>query len=118
MDLQTFIQASLVQIANGIAGANGELKETGALVNPRNLYPDKNGGHNYGYIGSKGEAQRLVEFVEFDVAITVSQESEKGGKIGLMVGALGVGVGGKSADENSSVSRIRFKLPVAWPTAE
>lgn len=118
MDLQSFIQASIVQIANGIAGANGELKQIGAVVNPRNLYPDKNGAPNYGYIGSKGDAPRLVEFVEFDVAISVSQESEKGGNIGLMVGALGIGVGGKSADENSSVSRIKFKLPVAWPTAE
>lgn len=118
MDLQEFIQVSLVQISKGIEAANAELKGSNAMINPRNLAVNAGGGANYGIITELStKLPRIVELVEFDIAITVSEGTEKNGKIGISVGSVGFGVGGKNTEANSSLSRLKFKIPVAWPYA-
>jgi hypothetical protein len=118
MDLQEFVQATLVEISKGIQRANESLKGTDTKVNPKNLAMNTGTGANYGYIAKTQEMSRVVELVEFDVAVNVSEGSEKNGKIGISVGSVGLGVGGKSAEGSSSISKIRFKIPVAWPVSE
>ena len=118
MDLKEFIQVSLVQISKGIEAANEELKDSKAKVNPSNIAVNAGGGANYGIISQTNQNMpRVVELVEFDIAITVSDGTEKNGKIALSVGAIGIGVGGKNSEANSSLSRLKFKIPVAWPHA-
>ena len=117
MNLSDFVQDSLTQIAKGIEGASSELKDTDALINPRNMAVNRGSGPNYGYITTGNEQLRIVELVEFDVAITIAEGNEKNGKVGISVGSIGLGVGGKNSESNSSQSRIRFKVPVAWPNA-
>ena len=116
MDLSEFVQVSLVQIARGIEAANSELKtDTDALINPRNLAVNSGSGANYGYVTETTKYLRIVELVEFDVALNVQEQNEKSGKFGISVGSVGLGVGGKNTESNTSQSRIRFKIPVAWP---
>ncbi len=47
------------------------------------------------------------------MAVTVSEESGLSG--GISVLGLGLGVKGATSDTSSSVSRIRFRVPVALP---
>ena len=54
--------------------------------------------------------------IEFDVAVTVTGGSEKKGGIGVFSGVFGVGGQASSNAASSSVSRIKFSVPVILPT--
>lgn len=54
--------------------------------------------------------------IEFDVAVTTTGESKTGGGIGIFVGAVALGSKGESAKGSESVSRVRFAVPVVYPT--
>ena len=121
MNLQTFISETISQISKGIEAANEQLESTSAIVSPRSIKPlqDKN-TKGYGYLDESDEPRfmRVVEEIEFDVAVTATEGKETKGGIGIMVGAVGIGSQGKSESENASVSRIRFRIPVVLPNPE
>ena len=58
---------------------------------------------------------RIVESIEFDVAVTVSEGKETKGGIGILVGSIGLGSQGKSDSEHSAVSRLKFRVPFVLP---
>jgi hypothetical protein len=116
MDLQNFITQTLVQIAKGVEGASLELKDSSAIVNPRNVSGTHNANSNvYGYLDENKKFYRAVQQIEFDVAVVASKGTETKGGIGIMVGSIGLGSQGKSDAENSSHSRIKFKIPMVLP---
>ena len=116
MDLQNFITQTLVQIAKGVEGASAELKDSSAIVNPRNVSGTHNANSNvYGYLDENKKFYRAVQQIEFDVAVVASKGTETKGGIGIMVGSIGLGSHGKSDAENSSHSRIKFKIPMVFP---
>lgn len=118
MDLQEFITQALVQIANGIREADAPLAESGAIVNPRHITgagADKD--NVYGYITEQRKL-RAVHAVEFDVAVTAAQAKGAKAGIGIVVGSIGLGSQGSNERSSASVSRIRFKIPLALPNAE
>jgi hypothetical protein len=88
MTLQAFVAESLSQIVQGIRQAH----EAGV----------RSSGHS-------------AEAVEFDVAVTVTDASDKKGGIGIFVGGFGIGGQANSSAANTSVSRIKFKVPVFFP---
>jgi|GEM_PF-658503 hypothetical protein len=117
MDLRTFISESLIQIANGVADAREQFKKDGtaAEVNPSK--------------SERGKGRRTGDAspVEFDVAVTVADETrgdsnEKiGGKAGLLSvvslqASAEVGSGESTARREQQVSRIRFKVLLAQPS--
>ena len=53
--------------------------------------------------------------IDFDVAVTVVEGKETGGKAGISVWSIGAGVSGKSESSSSTVSRIKFEIPVELP---
>lgn len=111
MELQQFIAESLRQIVTGVADAQKVLAETGGEVAPRSKRGYQEG---QGYIEHFDESQPVFR-VEFDVAVTASEGSQTKGGIGVVVGFLGVGSQGKTDTTNSSVSRIKFEVPIAYP---
>jgi len=121
MDLTTFIKESLVQISRGIDEANAALEDSTARVNPRNIVPSpKDDSKFYGYFNESAETRhmRVVQEIEFDVAVHVTEGTETKGGIGIVVGAIGLGAQGKSQAGNSSESRIRFTIPMVLPVAK
>jgi hypothetical protein len=120
MDLTTFIKESLVQISRGIDEANAALEGSTAMVNPRNIVPSPKGDSKfYGYLSEAKETKhmRVVQEIEFDVAVHATEGTETKGGIGIMVGAIGLGSQGKSQAGNASESRIRFTIPMVLPVA-
>ena len=50
--------------------------------------------------------------VDFDVTLTTSSKSEKGGKLDVRV----AGFGASKGDETSASNRVKFSLPVLFPS--
>lgn len=121
MDIATFIKETLVQIAQGIEGANEKLKGSTAVVNPRGIRPSpKDDTKFFGYLEEKDTEKflRVVQEIEFDVAVYATEGTETKGGIGIMVGTIGLGSHGKSQAGSSSESRIRFKVPMVMPCSK
>jgi len=116
MELQTFITTTLVQIARGIEDAAKQLEGTKAVVNPRNVHAvEGKGASVYGYLNTQKQFFKVVQKIDFDVAVTAERGTETKGGIGIHVGSIGVGSQGKTEKANSSVSRISFSVPMVLP---
>ena len=112
MELKEFVQQTLIQIADGVADAIQHLhiKDSSAVINYQRL---------------TGDGAPLSKSVEFDVALTVVEESrtaEKssaGGKAGLLSVAS---VSGRldSSDEGGerreAISRVKFSVDMIQPS--
>jgi len=94
MDLKDFVSETLRQIVDGVKDAQPAAQSKGAVVVPHYQHAEK---------------------VEFDVAVTAVEGTEKGGKAGLLVWSLGGAVSGKFESSTSTVSRIRFSVAVELP---
>jgi len=98
MELQNFIEETLKQIVSGVRGAQESAIELGAKINPRG--------------GSVVEMRN----VHFDVAVSTSEGTETKGGISVFVGPVGsVGSQDQSDVASSSISRIKFSVPVKLP---
>ena len=105
-----------MQIALGIENAAERLKGSKALVNPRNVNTDTSLTSGiYGFVDTETHYFKVVQKIEFDVAVTASSGTATKGGIGIMVGAIGLGSQGQSEAQDSSVSRIKFVVPMVLP---
>ena len=121
MDLKEFIRESLVQISKGITEANEELDGTGAAINPLNVIVNTEKSQAYGRTGQpayQSDQSRIVEKVEFDVAVVAEQGEQTKAGLKLSVASIGLGAGGQSDKTNKSESRIKFSIPVVYPGVE
>lgn len=119
MDLKDFVRESLVQIATGISEANEALAGTTAVVNPFNVQAYSTEAKAYGRLNDAFNAKdALVELVDFDVAVTTESGTQTGGGIKISVASIGIGAEGKSTGAQSRESRIRFKIPMVYPSTK
>ena len=111
MDIKEFVKESLMQIAESINEANAELEEKGTYI--------PNGGMiGEGVLFSvvKGTETRHYVKIEFDLAVTVSQEQSSNGGGGLSIASFAnVGIKSENKEEKVDVSRIKFMIPMALP---
>lgn len=113
MDLKDFVQSSIIQIIQGIEGANEALKDSQAVISPR-CYKNAAGCYSEAH---KGDA--LIDAFLFDVAIMVDSKTEAEGKGGIKVmGFIDAGGGASHEIKNSSVSHLKFSVPVLLPPYE
>lgn len=107
MDLREFVAESLVQIQEGIQDAierRGATAASAGTINP--IWRD---------IPSRSWADH-VQNVEFDVAVTVVDKTSTEGKAGLkIVSVAEVGGGLSKGEEHTTVSRIKFTVPIVPP---
>lgn len=116
MNLETFIAQSLVQIARGIEKANEELTDSQAIVSPKNVKDvQKSNDSTYGLISLSDGSWAVVQEIGFDVAVTAAKGGEAKAGAGITVGAVTIGAAGKEDRQDTSVSRIRFSVPMLMP---
>lgn len=117
MKIKDFITESLKEIAEGIRQAQDEVH---AIINPGRLdeVDQKTPDHNSKFLIANKTMGRLAQVVDFDVAVTVSEESTREGGTGLMVVGIGLGIKGGNNVSTSSVSRIKFSIPVVFSLDE
>lgn len=113
MDLKEFVSQTLLQIIQGVAEAQGQAAPLGAEVSPY-VSNVKQGQEPVMYAG-RG---RIVQQVEFDVAVTAIEGTSTRGGIGVVLGPLALGSQGSSAAHSSSVNRVKFTVPVTFPIRE
>lgn len=109
MDLETFIAETLRQIVKGVQTAQEHEDCKGARINPT-------GKVLHMSTKTTSATEPASRQIEFDVAVTVTEGNEKKGGIGVFTGVFGVGGQANSNTANSSVSRIKFSVPVILPT--
>jgi hypothetical protein len=109
MNLEEFISDTLTQIIKGVKKADDEAKAVGGggRVNPPVMDPG-----NKTRTALFSNLYQTTDMVEFDIALTVSNETTGGGKVGIVHIAS---IGGELSSTNTSVSRVKFKVPVALP---
>lgn len=112
MDLQEFVASTLTQISAGIAQAQEQCAESGAWINPTGAL-----AHPKEKLQVEVDlnARAYLEQVQFDVAVTIGSDQTAEGGGGIRVLGLDLGAKGSVNYENSTVSRIRFSVPVVWP---
>lgn len=105
MELKDFISETLNQIIDGVKDAQEHAKGTGAAISPM------------AYGGEPGpELNGMpVKDIEFDVAVTATEGTKTKGGIGVFVGPVGLGTHGQSDTASSSISRIKFVVPLSLP---
>ena len=111
MDLRDFVSETLIQIADGVKQAQEKATEIGARVNPK-LTGGATHAAQHGFLAASGAPAQIVQF---DVALTVKEGSGTKGGIGIFAGAVTLGSSGQSNVENSSVSRVKFSVPLSFP---
>jgi len=113
MDLKDFVKETLVQISKGVQESIEAVRESGGYTNPAAGGGVKN--DNSSYFGSMGEGQNVF-LVDFDVAVTVDENSEAsgGGKL-KVAGIFSVGGDAGISSKSSSTNRVSFKIPLALP---
>jgi hypothetical protein len=114
MDLREFVKEALLQVVSGVTEAQEAVHAKGGYVNPSAL--SHVGDHSQTTLFATLSSGQNVFLIDFDVAVTASESVDAGGSAKLSVVSLfSAQVGGKSATSTESVSRIRFKVPLALP---
>lgn len=115
MELKEFVRESLKQIVEGVSEAQKPVRDHGGYVNPTVLPRGKSESH-FGEFLPSGQQ---VFLVEFDVAVTVNEQTGTHAEAKLQVASiLSLGAGGKSGDLLQTIQHIKFKVPLALPLDE
>lgn len=125
MELKEYVKEVISQISDAIIEINSDLGDNNItvskpIVNPSFCEIQEFKGHllcvlsktQYQSGNSRITSMCKISDIDFDVTLNASSKSEKGGKIGISV----IGVGASGADESSSTNRVKFTLPVLFPS--
>jgi len=112
INLEDFVSEVLQQLINGVKKAQQHAKDNDAHINSNRIKRDFN---TTDFRITNENAKVLVQEIEFDVAVSVSAQGNLKGGMGLVIPALGIGYQAEKETVNSTVSRVKFKIPVAFP---
>jgi hypothetical protein len=111
MQLRDFVAETLKEIIDGVIEAQRHYQDKGGSVASGVTYAGTSSENRLWNSVTRAPAQ----VVEFDVAVTAAEGTETKGSIGVFIGAIGLGSHGKSESSNTSVSRIKFSVPIILP---
>jgi len=110
MQLDDFVSQTLKHIVDGVSAAQTYGKTKNANINPSSARMDSKAS-GYSFCSETGMP---LQDVEFDVAVTIKEaNTETDG--GDSLGEISVTSTAQSSNQSSSVSRIKFKVPVLLP---
>ena len=111
MNLDEFISGTLKAIIKGVKDSQQFATDNGARVNPIRFQSKET---EFVFF-NKEEGVRQLSKINFDIAVTVSNQSESG--IGGGITVFAANLGGKKMDTemNQTISRIKFDVDVALP---
>lgn len=109
MELKNFIETVLTDIFVGVANAQKNIADDGRLINPSVHITPAGVFH----IDERGRKMPCV--AEFDVALSISDNIDKGGKIGVKIAGFNVLGGAAATTETSNQTHVKFKVPYCLP---
>lgn len=111
MELREFVTEALLQISGGIEDAQRKLQSDASTTRINTSMTKDDTGNLV-----TGGRRHAVEYVDFDVAILASSGTETKAGVGLTVASLlNFNAGGKSTASKGVESRVRFRVPIAFP---
>ena len=110
MELQTFVAETLKQIIDGVVDAQAHAKSKGAVINPARIVSIPGSSNSF-----ETDSPAIHQQMEFDVAVTAGEGTEKKGGLGIVVGVLALGARGQVTANTQSISRVKFTIPVYLP---
>jgi hypothetical protein len=113
--LREFVSTALTEIVGGVADARGHISNEHGLDDIIGPAVSATGGEESLVKVepiTEGQPGSVAQLVKFDVAVYADERNQTGGKIGISVAALKGSYGDETSDSESSVSRVRFSLPV------
>jgi hypothetical protein len=115
MELRDFVSETILQIVNGVMDAQSRVDSPGVIISPK-ISTNLNYASDHGYLWA-GSADKggYAQILKFDVALTVSEGTDKKAGIGVFAAAVSIGGSGSSSATQSSVSRIQFSVPLVLP---
>jgi len=111
MEFRDFIANTLIQLVDGVLIAQEYVKDKGGVINPSEGFPS-----DFDKMSRTMEKHQLVHIIEFDVAVTVAEDKQLQGGIGIIVPELNIGYQGEITNQKSAASRVQFSMPVILPT--
>jgi hypothetical protein len=110
MKLESFVGETIKQIINGVVESQKSSQETDAIICPNGIHKSKNNEIITAGLGD------IVQMIDFDIAVTTTEGKGTSGGVGVFVGPVTLGSKGKSESSNVSVNRIKFSVPIIFPT--
>lgn len=114
MDIKEFLSESINEIVDGVVLAQKKASPKGAIVNPSGLNFESEAFPMFNTNDNSATA-----LIDFDLAITISEDKKSDSKLNVSAGFLGIGakghVEGGSSEKESNVHRLKFKIPVHLP---
>ena len=110
IELKDFIAETLTQIIEGVRTSQSLAKDdkTRAEIIPTSL-PARADSQIV------GASNVYINLIEFDIAVTATEGAKTDSKVGVLVTVIGAAVQGQTDVSSSTVSRIKFTLPVKLP---
>ena len=113
MEIKDFVSESLTHIMEGVKDAQSK---SPGIINP--IVPLRDSAQREHVTIN----QSILQSVEFDIAVTVSNEGTQKGGISVFAGVCGIGgsIGGQkqSGYSDTVVSRLKFTVPVVLPQSQ
>lgn len=117
MDISEFIKETIREVSNGVYQASIDCSQLGIIVNPT-ITVGENGEYIIPRKPSSVAMQRRVQKIDFDIAVEVTETTEKSGQAGVAIHVVS-GKGNYSKGQtNSTTSRISFSVPICLPTQD
>jgi hypothetical protein len=98
MNVREFVSQVLQDIVRGLMDAQERTNDTRAFIVPS--------GHGSDF---------TTRSVEFDIALTTTESKGSEAEAKVAVWSIGAGAGGRSESSDTSVSRVKFVVPVSLP---
>jgi hypothetical protein len=116
MKLQEFVSQTLREVIAAVKEAQKDAKAAGAVINPSARSVLSNPKQSFASVlVDDNWVQVPVQDMDFDVAVTSMDTTQQEAGAGIFVAAIGLGAKEKADTSNSSVSRIKFSVPIALP---
>ena len=58
---------------------------------------------------------RVTQTIDFDIAVTTSEDDKVNAGVGIFVGPVGLGTKASLENVNTSLNRMKFSVPVLLP---
>jgi hypothetical protein len=114
MELKEFIKEVLNDVVLAVKESQEELITSNAVINPR-VTVNKGKVIDKEYALSKDFAY-CVQAIDFEVALCDETGSENKRGIGVFLANIGAGIKDKENVKTSSVTNIKFSIPVILPS--
>ncbi|MEE0848234.1 MAG: hypothetical protein U0M63_01020 [Alistipes onderdonkii] len=112
MELKEFIISATKETINAISELQDEYSTIDAIryapiISPSDINNDDTCEYN--------NIRRKVSYIDFDIALTVSEQTKEGGIAGLNIKIFRGEKDESIHSENTAIQKIKFRIPVALP---